>query len=190
MAIQAVIFDCFGVLCVGSRTYLVSQCPQEGRERLEELFDQADYGYISAEEFLVQSAEVMGLSAGDLQRMLDRQYARDEKMIDFVRSLRAQYKTALLSNANNAIIRKLFSEDELTSVFDEVIVSSEIGMIKPSAELFELAATRLDCLPGECVMVDDVETNIIGAADAGMKGIVFRSLEQGKAELRELGVNA
>lgn len=190
MSIQSVIFDCFGVLCVGSRNYLVSQCKEQGRERLEELFDQADYGYISAEEFLAQAAEVMEITIDTLQGMLDRRYARDEGMLEFVRSLRGTYKTALLSNANNAIIQKLFSQDELDELFDAVVISSEVGMIKPSIELFELTATRLDSTPEECVMVDDIEANIVGAMDAGMKGIVFKNLEQGRRDLRELGVNA
>lgn len=190
MAIKAVIFDCFGVICVGARSYAVSKCPESLRPQMEELFDQADYGFLSAGEFIVQAAELIGIAPEELQSMLDHQYARDEDMLTLLPQLRRNKKVALLTNANNAIIRRLFSAEELDTLFDEVIISSEVGMVKPSRELFELAATRLDCLPEECVMIDDVDTNIYGAIQTGMQGIVFGNRTQCIRELQELGVNA
>lgn len=190
MAIQAVVFDCFGVICVGARGYAISQCPELLRPRLDELFDQADYGYISADEFIAQAAELMSITSSEFQSMLDARYARDETMVDMVRSLRQHYKTALLSNANNAIIRRLFTSQELAELFSDVIISSEVGMVKPHPELFELTATRLDCLAEECVMIDDVALNIDGAIQVGMKGVVFTDNKQCVRELQEMGVNA
>ena len=175
---------------MGSRGYLLSQCHDEGRSRVDELFDQADYGYISANEFLLQVAEVMGLSPDELQGMLNRRYTRDENMLDLVRTVKKRHKTALLSNANNSIIRKLFSQEELDELFDGVIISSEVGMVKPSIELFKFTATRIGCLPEECIMVDDLDINVRAAEDAGMSGVVFRDRKQCEQELLGYGVNA
>lgn len=175
---------------MGARTYAMSHTPEALRPRLDELFDQADYGYLTTAQFIDQAAELLGITSDEFRSRLDRQYARDERMVQLIRQLRATHKVGLLSNANDSIIRRLFTSEELEELFDEVTISSEVGMIKPQPQLFELVATRLGCLPEECVMVDDIARNIEGAQEAGMRGIVFTSKEQCVRELEVFGIYA
>ena len=187
---KAIIFDFFGVLCVGSRSYAMGQCPESSQPQLDELFRQADYGFITAQEFRAQAADLLGVSVEAFLRMMNNQYRRDETMLAGIKALRTRYKTALLSNANDAIIGELFTPQEQQELFDEVVVSSNVGMIKPQKELYELTAARLGVLPEECVMIDDIESNITGAKNAGMQGIVFENRQQYERELREMGIDA
>lgn len=57
---------------------------------------------------------------------------------------------------------------------DDVVLSGDVGMIKPDAEIYLLAARRLGLQPSECVFVDDLDVNIRGAVSVGMVGVHHR----------------
>lgn len=190
MKIEAVIYDFFGVLCVGSRGYILSHCHESVRQQLDELYLQADYGFITAVEFAAQAAQLLHITQEEFIKMSRQRYIRDESMIESIRRVKRLCHTALLSNANDAIIDELFSKQEQKELFDEVLVSSHVGMVKPQKELFELMASRLAIEPEACVMVDDLESNIEGAIAAGMQGIVFSHQAQYERELQKMGVYA
>lgn len=60
----------------------------------------------------------------------------------------------------------------LASLFDEIVYSSDLPHAKPHRYAFEWTARRLGVDPSACVMVGDwPEYDIVGAQDAGMRGI-------------------
>jgi HAD superfamily hydrolase (TIGR01509 family) len=61
-------------------------------------------------------------------------------------------------------------------LFDDILISSEVGMTKPDERIFRLAASRLGLEPHECAFVDDSEHNIAAAEAVGMRGVLFRSV--------------
>lgn len=64
--------------------------------------------------------------------------------------------------------------------FDEVdgmIISHEVGVIKPEPEIYEILFERYNLVPGECVFIDDRADNIEAAVNMGMSGIVFEDIE-------------
>ncbi|MDI9958167.1 MULTISPECIES: HAD-IA family hydrolase [unclassified Rhodococcus (in: high G+C Gram-positive bacteria)] len=54
---------------------------------------------------------------------------------------------------------------------DDVILSGDVEMAKPDAEIYLLAASRLGVDPGELVFVDDLEVNVRAAVAVGMVGV-------------------
>jgi putative hydrolase of the HAD superfamily len=112
--------------------------------------------------------------------------ARNESVIAIVEELHKHHKTALLSNINRGFIDGIFTKDEQFRLFDTVVLSSEAGMAKPSREIYELTAEQLGLAPEECVMIDDIEDNILGAKAAGMQGIVYMAPVQCEADLRKI----
>jgi HAD superfamily hydrolase (TIGR01549 family) len=98
--------------------------------------------------------------------------------------LRADFKVGLLSNVGRDLIARLFSEEEVSTLFDAVVLSSEVGMVKPYPEIFELMADRLDVRPDECLMIDDMPDNIAGAESVGMQGIVFKTNDELESTLK------
>ena len=68
-------------------------------------------------------------------------------------------------------------------------VSCRTGLRKPAAEAYRFAADRLGVRPGECVFVDDRETNVAGALAVGMQAILRREpIDELRGKLREHGV--
>lgn len=62
-------------------------------------------------------------------------------------------------------------------------VSCETGLRKPAREAYEHAARTLGVAPERCVFVDDRQKNVDAARAVGMRGVVFQSAEQLRAEL-------
>ena len=62
-------------------------------------------------------------------------------------------------------------EFELDHCFDAMVLSCRVGMVKPEAGIYRLAAERLGVAPAECVFVDDVPSYVAGAMTVGMTGV-------------------
>jgi len=146
----------------------------------------SDRGFVSRDEYMKQVGVLLGKTPQEVDSIVRTQHFRSEAMIQWAHSLHGPYKTALLSNIGRSVIEELFTQDELRALFDAAILSSEIGMVKPEPQVFEYAATQLGLAPEECVMIDDLAPNIEGAKAVGMQGIVFKDIEQCKAELARI----
>jgi putative hydrolase of the HAD superfamily/hydrolase len=109
-------------------------------------------------------------------------------MINWVRNLKlaGEYKIGMLSNINRDWMDTSFPFFESEKLFDELVLSGDVNIIKPDPEIFKLAADRLGVEPNECIMIDDVADNIDGAKLAGMYGIVHTSITQSQSEFDHL----
>jgi putative hydrolase of the HAD superfamily len=72
---------------------------------------------------------------------------------------------------------------EQEKLFDAMVLSADVGLMKPDPAIFKMMADELGLLPNECVMIDDVVSNIDGAKLVGMPGVLYISPEQTMAEL-------
>ena len=63
-------------------------------------------------------------------------------------------------------------------------------MAKPEPGIYTLSAERLGLPPGQCVFVDDLDTNVEAARGVGMQAVLFR-VDKGddlRAQLAALGI--
>ncbi len=63
--------------------------------------------------------------------------------------------------------------NELFSLFDGMVFSGEIGIVKPDKEIFEYILAEYNLKREECLFIDDSKINIKGAMDANIKGYLF-----------------
>ena len=77
-------------------------------------------------------------------------------------------KLGLLSNANRGFTERLRARG-VAALFDDVIVSADVGLAKPDPAIFRLAAERLSVEPEACLMIDDQAQHVEGARAAGMR---------------------
>lgn len=170
--IRAIIFDCFGVLYVDvSRAYF-SNFP-EFYDELHDLNKMSDHGFITRQTYIESVAKITGIDAKKTAEAFQKEHVANKPLIDYIATLRANYKVGLLSNIGREWIQDFFDEHQLHDLFDEVVMSSEEGITKPNPLIFERAATRLDVLPEECIMIDDRQENCDGAKAAGMHALLY-----------------
>ena len=113
-----------------------------------------------------------------------------EANVAVARGLRPTYCCSVLSNADRALRGRLEALG-LCELFDDIVVSAEVGMAKPRPEVFRLAAERLRLAPEGCVFVDDWDVNVEAARQVGMQAVLHR-VDQGddlRAQLHALGVS-
>ena len=198
MTIKAVLFDFGGVLV---RTYDYS-----GRRKWEEklglekgglegaVFNSETaleaslgrVGYLEVWRFVQKTLQVTDLELEELRQDFWSGDRLDLELVNFIRSLRPRFITAVLSNAwSNA--RKVFEEKYLLhEAFDRLFISAEISLAKPDHRIYHLVAKELGVSPTEAVFVDDVAENVQAAAEAGMSGIRFVSSLQVINDLQAL----
>ncbi|MEU3742070.1 HAD family phosphatase [Streptomyces sp. NPDC032198] len=93
----------------------------------------------------------------------------DETMLAALRELRAQgIPVAIVSNA---LGDDCYQGYDLDALADTVVISSRIGSRKPGRRIYRTACDRLGVEPSDCVMIDDLEHNLRGAARLGIRGM-------------------
>ncbi|GAA2893239.1 hypothetical protein GCM10010517_57740 [Streptosporangium fragile] len=161
----------------------------EGSATGENMIHALERGEISGLDFerdlaarLLTTDGVPPIAEGLLARMFSR-FHRVEPMYEMLREARAAgVRTCLLSNswANE------YPRDGWDDVFDEVVISGEIGMRKPEARIFQHALGRIGLAGPECVFVDDIQANIEAARGLGIVGVHHRDPETTISELETL----
>ncbi|MES2876128.1 MAG: HAD family phosphatase [Patescibacteria group bacterium] len=183
---QALVFDCFGVLYWDDLNRLYNLVSPDKFQDLDDIMHACDHGYISKEDFLNQVAVLAGISIDAVRAVMHDKHRRNEPMIERVRELRKDYKIGLLTNMGPGTLDEVFDEAERAELFDTVVVSSEVGMIKPSRDIFELASEKLGIPADETIFIDDRPVNTDGAERTGMKTILFTTNKQFEVELTRL----
>ncbi len=129
----------------------------------------------------------------DTARALTLEWDHDmiplEGMEDLIRELKeAGYGIYLLSNAS---LRQPLYWPNIpgSQYFDDVLISSYTGFVKPQPEIFREAFRKFGVRPEECLFVDDVPLNVEGAFFSGMDGIVYHGdTEELREEMAARGV--
>jgi len=101
-------------------------------------------------------------------------YIEMEKEVPkILQDLRSKRKLGLITNfAHPPAIYGILEKFALKEFFDVILVSREVGWVKPSPKIFEAALSSLNLRSNQCVFVgDDVEADIKGARGVGMKTI-------------------
>ena len=112
----------------------------------------------------------------------------DQDLLALLASLRPHYQTAILSNYwpnGRDLIGRVSG---LAQIVDTIFISSEEGLAKPDARLYQRVTERLGVAPADTVLVDDFVANIDGARAAGWQTIHYRAGLDVRAALEQLGV--
>ena len=73
--------------------------------------------------------------------------------------------------------------------FEHVINSSQVGIKKPSPEIYNVSCSKFNILPSEAIFVDDNSRNVEAAQDFGMNGILFTGSDSLETALRQYSRN-
>ena len=200
MSIRAVYFDLGGVLLRtedrAPRTQLAESLglTYEAIERIvhgggpDGSAAQASIGQLTEQQHWQNVAHALHLPEDDIRRVETAYFSGDrldETLVAFIRALRPQRRTGLISNAWSGLRAWIVSHN-FDDAFDSMTISAEVGCGKPDPRIYELALGKLDVPPAQAIFVDDVPANVDAADALGMHGIVFRQAGQVMAEINRL----
>jgi len=100
-----------------------------------------------------------------------RPYDDVEDVMDFCRSL--GLKVGIISDADAGLLRALLSKHGLMDYLDALIISDEVGFLKPDERIFSTALSKVGCRAREALMVGDSLRDVRGARRAGMRAVLL-----------------
>ncbi|MGH3164924.1 MAG: HAD family hydrolase [Trebonia sp.] len=154
--------------------------PEAWRDHQLSLRDERDRGEVSTAESFALGLAACGADpapelVGEMIRA-DRDFMRAhaplfDDSVPFLKELRSRgIGIALVSNCADST-RELLGERGLLPLADHVILSCEVGSVKPSPEIYRAALEALGTAPEEAAMIDDQPGYLSGAEAVGVLGI-------------------
>ena len=111
-------------------------------------------------------------------------YPLMSKNLEYIKELKAKvYKIYLLTNITEDSYNYINNVINIDAIFDGGIYSYQEHVIKPNPNIYNLLIDRFKLNKEETIFFDDKEKNIIGAGKAGIRGIVFNSINDIKNNL-------
>ena len=197
-AFKAVIFDMGGVFIRTKHQEARLELAQQYGLSIEELSDtvflssvsiEAEKGLISRDELMRQLMHLLGEDEKKTQQFVEKFFSsdyEDDELVDYVRTLRPQYKLGLLSNAFSGTREWMEERFQFLDLFDVSYFSSEVGMRKPETQFFQLILDELQVEPSETLFVDDFIENIQGAQKMGIHTVWYRDRDAAFSYLRSI----
>lgn len=139
-------------------------------------------GYATVEAYLSAWREAVGveLTVEAYQRSRAASITRSESAMDALRHADEIGTAALLSN-NNILFRTSLPvlAPDVVEVLGEhrLLVSGELGVMKPAAAIFEQALDRFGAKPSDALFLDDNAANVAGARRLGLSAFLVPSVD-------------
>jgi putative hydrolase of the HAD superfamily len=149
-------------------------------------------GHMSAGEFVDQVLARCGLalSHDEFQEVWQDIFWLNESVAALVEHLDGRGYTLLLGSNTNVIHATYFRRRFASTLdrFDHLILSHEVGCMKPDARFYEACVAAAGVEASECVFIDDMPENVEGARNVGLLAVQYVDTPGLIAELRRLGV--
>lgn len=104
------------------------------------------------------------------------------------RLVSAEVPTYCITDNVHEIVSFLKAKYDFFDKFKGVVVSAEVGILKPDERIYQHLLTQYDLVPHESVFLDDRKANVEGAIQVGMKGIHFTDALSCEQKLKELNL--
>ena len=186
--IQAVIFDCFGVLTTDGWKQLREEFFVNDSAKLQHSIDidkAVNAGFMKYDDFITEISQMSGLAESDVRRRMNGSVP-NKQLFEYIRDeLKPHYKIGMLSNAAANWLGDMF-EPWQVELFDEVVLSYRVGVAKPEPMIYQTAVSELGVSYEESIFIDDSERYVVAAEDLGMKGIYHTDTAATIARIKEL----
>ncbi|HZE87394.1 MAG TPA: HAD-IA family hydrolase [Methylomirabilota bacterium] len=187
---KALIFDFFGVFCTSIATNWFKRIVPNDKSKLsvfQALCTQSDYGNLSRADFNKEVSKLTGVSVTEIIQGIESETIINTSLVTYVKELRIRgYTIACLSNGTREWTLRVINDHGLGSLFDEVVLSGDLGIIKPSSEIYIHTLEKLKVRASQAVFVDDRKVNTDAAEACGISSIVFNDTSIFVKELENL----
>lgn len=99
-------------------------------------------------------------------------YVFYDDALSVIPELKDKCKLAIVSDAWPSLL-DVYEENNMTSYFDSIVISSFLGTSKPDSKMYNTALEELDVKPEEAIFIDDSLKNCIGAIEVGINAVLL-----------------
>jgi putative hydrolase of the HAD superfamily len=149
----------------------------------------AQIGQMTVEAYWADVGLQLGLDSNALETLKHDYFSGDfldDTLVDYARSLRERgHAVALLSNDSPTLADKMAILG-IADLFDPLIISANIGVMKPDPQAYEAVLEHLKCPPDHAIFIDDMPANIEGARIVGIHTIHYTTTPALQAALEPL----
>jgi len=198
---QAVVFDLGGVLIDWNPRHLYRKMFNGAEEAMERFLSEIctpewnarqDEGRPFTEatgELIARHPEQAEFIRAFFDRWPEMVAGAIEQTVEILDELkRAGYEIYALSNWSAETFPHARKRFRFFDWFDGVVISGEIGLVKPNREIFDFLLEKTGRRAAECVFIDDSPANTDAARELGFDAIHFRSPRQLRDELMNRGI--
>jgi glucose-1-phosphatase len=156
---------------------LLSRTPKQIHEALYEsgLEDEFEHGRVSPDVVVAELCRRLDVDsnricAADVLDGMSDMFTEIDAMIGVIQTVRDRgYRVGLLSNTCHAhwdwVVRQNYAV--LKTPFEQLVVSYEIGSMKPSPAIYEAAESMAKLAPKQLMFIDDKPENVSAARHRG-----------------------
>jgi len=178
--VKFIIFDVMGVVfTVGDDVeellipYILSIKPEADVQSIKDAYLAASLGKIASHDLWMQ----VGFNKTDILKIerdyLEKSFSLDAGFIPCTTDLKKRYRIALLSNDVSEWSSHLRNYHNIEPLLDAAFISSDLGVRKPDARIYNIALNVLGAKPSECVFIDDHPERVDVACEMGISSILF-----------------
>lgn len=150
---------------------------------------QAQAGQIPLSDHWQITLGQLGLSLSEQSAFEQAFFAGDRldtDLLNFIAELRPRYKLGIISNAFISTRPLIDGEWGFGAIFESIILSAEIGIMKPAPQIYQHALKSFDVAPQNSLFIDDSEHNVQAARALGMHAIRFENALQTRQQILQV----
>lgn len=182
--ITHVVFDCFGVLfdwrpALASVSDVVHTPQAKVHELIRSKLGEVESGNLNSDNFWQNIlTQLEPTSKENLATVWFDHLQKIEPSFDLASKLKAAgVKIAICTNGWSGGIDFLTQKFPELVMFDPIIDSTKIGLVKPDFEMYMFVENKLGVRGQEILLIDDSKTNVDAASSFGWGSFWFKSEE-------------
>jgi glucose-1-phosphatase len=161
------------------------------RMRGTDVVNRFESGELNSEEFFEEIAGLLKLEVSFEEfTSIWSDIFMEELILEriFFERLKPRYRLVLLSNTNPMHAAFLRERFPVLRVFDEQVLSHEVGAMKPSGRIYKAATTAARTVPERMFYVDDIPAYVEAASRLGWVAFPFRGRDQLFRDMQASGI--
>lgn len=200
MKIDTLLFDLGNVLVEWNPAYLYEKIFTNGEQLqyfLENICTGEWHTQQDAGRDIQEATEALVQQHPEWEPQIRAFYSRWKEMfrgaiegsVEILRELKEKgYKLYALSNWNADLFKQTEADFPFLHLFDGIILSGEVKMVKPNIEIYTLLLHQFSIKPEQALFIDDRKDNIKAAQELGIRSILFQSPEGLREALTKLDI--
>lgn len=136
-------------------------------QRFQKILERLDLGSGPDAEWLL--SRLLSTHTDQIAQIME--FPEDHRQI--LEACHKRYRLGLVSNFDHApTVYRVLEREGVRDLFQEILISAEVGWRKPRREIFQTALDRMRLDPAEALFVgDSLEIDVAGAKQIGMDAV-------------------